>query len=305
MKAYAAYYDNSVRLSSSSGGLISLIASQFDVVYGVCLTQDCYGCEFVRIEGDISELRGSKYMQAEMGKTFCLAKQDLIEGKKVLFTGTGCQINGLVCFLQKDYENLFLIDVICHGVPSPKLWKMYIQNQEKQGGKIRKVNFRSKDNGWKNFGMKENQLYISKDKDEYMQMFLRNYSLRPSCYECRAKTYKKADMTVGDFWGIEEVAPELDDGQGTSLVIVRTTKGEQLYELIKKDLVWKEVDYDQSVKFNSAEYKSVVRPQLRDSFFDDMNSMAFSDLSHKYLEDPTGHKLVHKAKYYINKLFRR
>ena len=132
MKTYAAYYNNDIRLSSSSGGIFSIIADSFDVIYGVAMSEDCYGAEFVRVEGDVAPLRGSKYFQAKVGDTFREVKKDLLDGKRVLFSGTGCQINGLSLFLGKGYENLFLLDIICHGVPSPKLWKEYVEYQEKK-----------------------------------------------------------------------------------------------------------------------------------------------------------------------------
>ena len=130
--------------------------------------------------------------------------------------------------------------------------------------------------------MKENQLYISKDKDPYMQMFLRDYCLRPSCYKCVAKEHKKSDITIADFWGIESVAPEMNDGKGTSLVLLRTEKGETLLNEIKECMNIKKVDYESAVRCNPSEYKSVDKPKLRESFFDDMNTMAFTDLSNKY-----------------------
>ena len=107
-------------------------------------------------------------------------KKDLLNGKRVLFSGTGCQINGLSLFLGKEYPNLFLLDVICHGVPSPKLWKEYVEYQEKKHGKVESVNFRCKDESWQNFGMKENYLYIPRIKDPFMTFFLSDLSLRPS-----------------------------------------------------------------------------------------------------------------------------
>lgn len=223
MKTYAAIYnDNEIRESSSSGGVFSALAGKFDVVYGVAMTEDCYGAEMIRVEGDISSLRGSKYFQAKMGDAFKLVRKDVEEGRKVLFSGTGCQINGLSKFLGKEYPNLFLLDIICHGTPSPKLWREYAEYQESKYGKLKCVNFRCKEDSWSDFGMKENQLYISKNKDPFMRMFLSNFCLRPSCYECHAKNFKCADMTIADFWGIENVAPEMDDGRGTSLVIART-----------------------------------------------------------------------------------
>ena len=294
MKAYAAYYDNEIRMNSSSGGLFSLIATQFDAIYGVSMTKDCYGAEFIRVEeGDISPLRGSKYFQAKVGDTFKQVKKDLEDGKKVLFSGTGCQINGLSLFLGKYYPKLFLLDVICHGVPSPKLWKEYVDFQEKKYGKLETVNFRCKDDNWQDFGMKEkvkgnikgNQLYISKDVDSFMRMFLRNHCLRPSCYACHAKYYKKSDMTIADFWGIDSVAPEMNDSKGTSLVIARTDKGQELFEAIREKLNWKEVSYEAAVRGNPSEYSSVNRPATRDTFFTDLDMISFEEMEKKYAAD--------------------
>ena len=285
MKIYAAYYDNIIRAESSSGGIFSLLSVQFEVVYGVAMSEDCYSAEMTRVEGDISCLRGSKYLQAIIGDAFKQVKQDLFDGKRVLFTGTGCQINGLKSFLQKDYTNLTTVDVICHGTPSSKLWKEYIKYQEAKYGKLKNVNFRCKDNSWQDFGMKENQLYISKDEDAYMRMFLRNYCLRPSCYECHAKNTKNADITIADFWGIESVAPEMNDGNGISLIIVRTEKGQKLFESVKEKLKWKEVSYEEGIKGNPSEYKSVDRPAQRETFFNDLAVLPFSEMEKKYAAD--------------------
>lgn len=308
MKTYAAIYkNNEIRENSSSGGIFSALADKFDVVYGVAMTEDCYGAEMVRVEGDISHLRGSKYFQAKVGDAFKLAKKDLEEGRTVLFSGTGCQINGLSLFLGKEYSNLFLLDIICHGTPSPKLWREYVAYQENQHGKLESVNFRCKDDSWIDFGMKENQLYISKDIDSFMRMFLRDYCLRPACYECQAKRYRQADMTIADFWGIQNVAPEMNDGRGTSLVITRTEKGQELFEGIKSELKWKEVSYEEGVKGNPSEYKSVTRPQQRDIFFEDLDRMSFEEMAKKYAADrkvPLKRRVVSKIKRTIKKILR-
>ncbi len=286
MKTYAAIYkNNGIRENSSSGGIFSALANKFDVVYGVAMTEDCYGAQMIRVEGDISSLRGSKYFQAKVGDTFNQVKKDLLDGKRVLFSGTGCQVNGLSIFLGKEYPNLFLLDIICHGTPSPKLWKEYVLFHEKQNGKLENVNFRCKDDSWIDFGMKENQLYISKDKDTFMRMFLRNYCLRPACFECHAKYYKKSDMTIADFWGIENVAPEMNDGRGTSLVITRNDKGQELFDSIMSELKWKEVSYEEGVRGNPSEYSSVARPQQRDTFFDDLEKIPFEEMEKKYAAD--------------------
>lgn len=283
MKAYAAYYDNPVRYESSSGGVFSVIASLFDVVYGVAMTKDCYEAEYIREEKDISRIRGSKYIQAKVGDAFKNVKCDLEMGKRVLFSGTGCQINGLKCFLRKDYPNLFLLDVICHGVPSPKLWRKYIESKEKKYGKLEFVNFRSKIIDWRNLRIKTNKIYISKDEDPYMRLFLDNYSLRPSCYECHAKYYKCSDMTIADFWGIVSVAPNINDGMGTSLIITRTNKGDKLFHEVKNRLKWQAVSYEDAIRENPSEYCSASMPVDRNLFFSDMNNLTFAQLKKKYV----------------------
>lgn len=205
LKVYAGYNtDKDVRLSSSSGAVFSSLAEyvleQQGVVYGVAMAEDCYSAEFISVTSkeQLTKLRGSKYLQAKVGNTYKSVKEDLMSGKLVLFSGTGCQVNGLKSYLGKEYENLICVDVICHGAPSPALWRKYAEHQEQKiGGKLKGINFRCKDDSWTDFGMKEicksipggetKKLYIFKDKDAYMQMFLRDYCLRPSCYECTAK----------------------------------------------------------------------------------------------------------------------
>ncbi|MGN0151048.1 MAG: Coenzyme F420 hydrogenase/dehydrogenase, beta subunit C-terminal domain [Wujia sp.] len=285
MKTYAAYYDNKIREESSSGGIFSVLAQQFDVVYGVAMTEDCYGAEFVRTQNDITSLRGSKYFQAKVGDTFKQVKKDLEGGNQVLFSGTGCQVNGLKKYLQKEYDNLICVDVICHGTPSPKLWREYVMYQESKYGKLLNVNFRCKVRGWIDYGSKLNNIYFSHYKDSFMRMFLRNYCLRPSCYECQAKHYKMSDITIADFWGIEKVAPEMADGMGTSLVITRTNRGQKLFDMVKEELQWKEVSYEDGVRGNPSEYSSVARPMLRNSFFDDLKKLSFEEMEKKYAAD--------------------
>ncbi len=286
LQTYAAYYDNDdVREKSSSGGIFSLLASSFDVVYGVAMDEDCYGAHFVRAEKDISALRGSKYLQARVGDTFQDVKRDLEAGVSVLFTGTGCQVNGLKKFLNKEYDNLFCVDVICHGAPSPALWETYVKYREQElGEKIQSVNFRCKEKGWKGYGRKENSVFVFRNADLYTNLFLRDYCLRPSCYTCKAKDNKMADITIADFWGIDAVAPEMNDDKGVSLVLVRTEKGAGLFERLCVHLKYKEVSYEDGVRQNPSEYSSVHKPPERDTFFGDMASMTFAQLSEKYLK---------------------
>lgn len=298
MKAYAAYYDNVIRSQSSSGGVFSLLASHFDVIYGVEMDKDNLYAIYARKEGDISSLRGSKYLQARVGNIYNQVKKDLNLGKTVLFSGTACQVNGLYAFLGKEYSSLITIDIICHGVPSPKYWHKFIE-----GKTVNNINFRSKDGGWDRYscGMTLNQEYISNTKNKFMILYVENYPLRPSCYECVCKSNKKSDITLGDFWGIWNSHPEMTDNKGTSVVIVRSDKGQKLFDKIKSELVWKEVSYDDAVKQNTSEYQSTVRPIHRENFFKDLEKMSFEKIYKKYVSFPEiKQRYYGKAKQVIN-----
>ena len=300
LSAYACYNkDENVRLNSSSGAIFSILAEYIfqkkGIVYGVAMSEDSYSAEYIGItcKEDLGKLRGSKYMQAKVGDTFRQIKKHLTDGREVLFSGTGCQVNGLKCYLGKHYENLVCIDVICHGAPSSALWKNYVQYQErKHNGKLKYINFRCKDDKWQNLLIKKiytevsehnlKKIYISKDMDSYIQMFLRNYSLRPSCYKCIAKEIKMADITIADFWGIENIAPEMDDGKGISLVLVRSKQGKKVFEDISPKMKIKEVSYEEGIRGNSSEYCSAKRPVERDTFFKNMSNKSFEELEKIY-----------------------
>lgn len=293
MECYAAFNKNEdIRMKSSSGGLFSLFASEVinnsGVVYGVRMSEDNYSTVYDRAsnEQELEALRGSKYLQAKIHDTYIKVKNDLDNGIYVLFTGTGCQINGLKNFLRKDYDNLICVDVICHGTPSPKLWKEYLVYQENKlgGDKITDVKFRNKDCGWENYRMKQDDTYIPMSDDIFMQLFLRNFALRPSCYNCAAKKNKCSDITLGDFWGIDDVSPEMNDHKGTSLVIVRSQKGQEFLDSVKDDLVIKSVTYEDGVRCNPSEHLSTDYPQERSTFFDDLDSLGFEALYKKYLQ---------------------
>ena len=176
LKVYACYNtDLDLRMSSSSGAvfssLASFILSNGGTVYGVSMSDDCYSAEFVRITDnkDLAKLRGSKYLQAKVGDAYKRVKNDVASGKAVLFIGTGCQINGLKCFLGKEYQNLICADIICHGVPSPALWKKFAKYQEKKnGGKITSINFRCKDAQYDDLAAKDVLGNIPQKKKNYL-----------------------------------------------------------------------------------------------------------------------------------------
>lgn len=278
--AYACYNRNEdVRLKSSSGGIFTLLAERIidmgGVVFGAAF-DDGFDVVHKCIDNkkDLEKLRGSKYVQSTIGETYIEAKKLLDSGRIVLFSGTPCQIDGLLSFIGKDYENLYTQDLICHGVPSPKVWRKYVEYMEKnENSKFKNVYFRNKKIGWKNFCMKiayeNNAVYTRKHgEDLFVKSFLKNITLRKSCYECKSKSLNRAsDITLADFWGIELILPEMDDDRGTSLVFANSPKGQKLFNDIFESIICKEVDLEKSVSFNTAAYKSVPYNKKRHKFF--------------------------------------
>ena len=280
-KAYAAISkDVTEYKTSTSGGAAAVLSKHIvengGVVYGCTGTNGMDNCH-VRIDNvaDLHKLKGSKYVQSEIGSSYEKAKKHLKEGKKVLFSGTPCQIAGLRKFLRKDYNTLLTVEVVCHGAPAPLVWRTYLNKEIAKCGKdlsgVEGINFRDKLTGWKTYSLSvklsENIVSASLSKDnDYMRAFLSNLSLRHSCYNCPAKSGKSgADITIGDFWGIENVRPELDDDKGLSLVMVNSPKGMTSLKTLNCEFV--PVGFDEAVKGNSAYYQSVSKPVNREFFF--------------------------------------
>lgn len=290
------------RKRSSSGGVFSLFAkkviSDKGIVFGTAMTADCKKAVVSSAEDfdSLKKLCGSKYLQSDPEDSFLRVKNELAKGRKVLYSGTPCQINGLKNYLGKEYDNLLCLEIICHGVPSPLLWKKYVQYvEDNHNGKMTHVNFRCKEKGWANFGAEETvngkRFFKSKDYDPFLQMFLKNYCLRPSCYACQAKEHRTADITIGDFWGVDSIMPDMNDGKGVSLVIIRTKKGQQAFSDIQQDCKYKECDYEAAIQKNTAEKHSVPLPAQRKTFFEDLNSKPFKKIISIYLENPIIKKL--------------
>ena len=321
LNVYACYnLDTELRLSSSSGAVFSSLAefvlNKKGIVYGVAMSEDCYNAEYIAVTSveELNKIRGSKYLQARVGDTFKQVKSNLLDNKLVLFSGTGCYVNGLKKYLGMDYANLICVDVICHGTPSPALWSKYVLYQERiNEGKLKYINFRCKDSNWIDYGMKatvdeiakENikKVFIPQSADSYMRMFLRDYSLRPACYNCVAKKDKNSDLTIADFWGVENVIPDINDGKGISLVIIRSNKGQDVFNEIKVQMRTEKVSYEEGIRSNPSEYESSIKPIQRESFFIDMEQMEYEELVEKYattLKVP----FVKRIKGWIKKIFK-
>ena len=219
--------DENIRMQSSSGGIFTLLAERViingGVVFGACFDKDWNVVhDYTETIDGLSRFRGSKYVQSRIGDSFQKAKSFLDEGREVLFSGTPCQIAGFKNLLKKQYDNLLAVEVVCHGVPSPKVWQKYISAMPD----IQQMSFRSKVHGWKNYnvsfsfkdGTKEETVFY---KNPYMNVFLSNLSLRPSCYACPVKLRNsRCDMALADFWGVDKIAPEIDDDKGCGLILI-------------------------------------------------------------------------------------
>lgn len=270
---YAAYNnDIKTRMSSSSGGIFTLLAENIikegGVVFGVRFD------EAFNVRHDYTEtieglfaFQGSKYVQSQMLDNYSKAKHFLEKGMKVLFSGTPCQIAGLQKYLRKKYENLITVDCVCHGVPSPMVWRSYLSELEINPFRIY---FRDKYRSWKKYDVTIIDEYGNKyhrpfTENRFMQIFLSNLSLRPSCYNCPSKRGSShSDITLGDFWGIDSISPDFDDDKGCSLIIVNTEIGKKYINILN---ISKEPHvYSEAIKVNTSIVKSVSLPRCRKLF---------------------------------------
>ena len=272
--------DDEVRHQSSSGGIFTLLAEQTikdgGVVFGACWDKEWnVKHDYVDNISDLQKFRSSKYLQSVIGDSYLKTEQFLKTGRKVMFTGTPCQVAGLKHFLRKEYDNLLAVEVICHSVPSPGVWQQYLTTRLNtlrwEKSDIRNISFRDKKTGWKTYSFviekkDGNILTELSSKNAFMRGFLADLYTRPSCHACPAKQLRSgSDITLGDFWGIESLMPEIDDDKGVSAIIVNSDKGKQVLHNINVEL--HEVQYDELTKRNPALVKSFPKTPKRTEFF--------------------------------------
>lgn len=311
--------NESIRLQSSSGGVFTILAENTinsgGVVFGAGYDDQLKLVHsYTNTIQGLSEFRGSKYEQSKIGETYKQAKEFLEKDVHVLFSGTPCQIGGLVSYLGKEYDKLLCIDIVCHGVPSPKVFKKYKAQVEKRyGSKTRRIVFRCKDSGWKMYSISlsfDNNRSYKKEftQDIFMRGFLENLYLRPSCYACGFKTLnRQSDITIADFWGIENILPKLNDDKGTSLVLVNSTKGKRLFEHLEDKMIAKKVDCDEAIKYNPSAVNSVKNNPKRDKFFKKFNSYSgdIDKLILKYTKISFGKRVYGKIRGILSKVKRK
>lgn len=279
--SYAAYTKNEkIRKESSSGGIFSEIAifviNQGGIVFGATYDKD-YTVKhvFVDNEKQLEQLRGAKYVQSRLNNCFNKIRYFLEEGRFVLFSGLPCQVAGLKSFLNKEYDKLICIDFVCHGVPSPLVWSEYVKYRAKKdnNGKFPQfINLRSKKSGWSRYQYSNlfsyedgKNYYCLSGEDLFMRLFVNDYISRKSCANCEFKGYNRiSDITLGDFWGVWEIAPEMDDDKGTSILLLHTEKGVKYFNHIRENLIYKSVTLEQASQQNPSMLKSSVENEKKD-----------------------------------------
>ena len=257
---------------------------------------------------DISKLRGSKYVQSDLGNIFVEVKKELLSGVLVCFSGTPCQIEGLLNYLEKDYDNLITVDVICHGTPSPKLWKKYVDYQEeKYRSTIKSVSFRKKTYGYHSGTMElvfENgKKYTGSARVDYMlKSFFREISSRPSCYECSFKTdTHPSDFTIFDSWHASELVHGLkDDDLGYTNVFINTDKGRKILSEIEDEYEYYQVDKEQAIKLDGKMVRNSAIPhQKRKEYYVDLDDEELDVHIQKFIPISKKDYMVEKSKTFL------
>lgn len=284
-KTFGAYNtDSEIRELSSSGGIFGALArfvlNNGGVVFGAAFN-DKFGIEhtYVENEKDLPVIIGSKYAQSKIGTAYADAERFLKEGRNVLFSGMACQIEGLMAYMGKEYDNLITVDLICMGVPSPMVWDKYLSVYFK-GEHIKYINFKDKSIGWNRFCMK-----IDTDKRTFKEVGMKNLfmrcmfeklTLRPSCYSCPyKKIYRVSDITLADCWGAEKLVDnKMIDNRGLSTVVVHSKKGLDAVNTIKNSLEIVETDLKKAVENNENMYRCVKANKMRSFFFWGMRNLS-------------------------------
>lgn len=279
------------RICSRSGGFFFSLAKHIinngGIVYGVALENNIKA-KHIRIDTIemLSKIQGSKYIQSDVGKCYKSAKIDLDSGKTVLFSGTACQVAGLKTFLNKKYSNLVTVDIICHGVPSPMVWRDYLKSiEKKQNSEIVKVDFRNKYKfGWA--AHKETVYFAdghTEDSGLFTGLFYSHNILRPCCYYCPYKSLERiSDFSIGDAWGIDIANPEFNDDNGVSLILVNDKRAEAILGQLKDC---------EKVKVSISDYmqppleRPFAQPKERKKFWNYYHTHSFEKVVSKYKRD--------------------
>lgn len=294
--------DDTVRMNSSSGGMFTAISDYIldieGVVYGAAFDEN-FVVRHQKAETveERNKFRGSKYVQSNLLEVFDDINNELKKGRAVLFSGTPCQNAGLSSYLKKNHENLYLCDIVCHGTPSPLIFENYIRYCERKNNcNIEEYYCRFKGNGWRSHT--EKAVYANGKEDgtsllsqSYKEIFYSHVALRPACHNCKyCNFFRPSDVTIGDFWGIEKSMPDFDDNIGTSLVLINSSKGLDLFQKVSKNLYYRESNTKDCLQYNL--YAPSLPSSQRDQFWKDYRDKGFEYVLKKY----TGYGFMGQSK---------
>ena len=297
LKAYASINKNEDEIfQSSSGGIFSVLMEEFiktgNYVCGCIFDEKLNVIHTITNEKEVAEkMKKSKYVQSDINNTFKTIKEKLLEGYKVLFSGTPCQVEGLTSYLGQEYDNLYTIDIICHGVPSPKMFKEHIKFMESKYGKLKTLDFRTKSHKDVNTQIlsyqfeKKNKKIKNYTLDPYYNAFYNALNYRESCYNCKyANCNRMGDITLGDYWGVEKFHPMMSNKKGVSLILINSEKGINLFEnIIKEKVFYEETKINNAKEKNNNLNRPVERKEIRDKLYKDMNKYGYKYVVKKYL----------------------
>ena len=292
--------DESVRLQSSSSGIFTVLAERIlddgGVVVGVAqVAPTRFGLIIVDNKADLAKLRGSKYVQADVGLVYREVRSLLKAGRKVLFSGTPCQVAGLYAVLGNAASaDLFTVDIVCHGTPSVKVFEKYVREMERtDNSALDSINFRDKAEGWSGYALLHRfrsgkSVSVHHGRSKYMRLFLSRICQNVSCAECLYRKLPRiADITLGDYWGISKYHPEMNDNKGTSVVLLNTAHGSELFDSV----VDKVAQCDSKVEFAIAGNPCIVRSSKphpkRAEFFANLDKYSLAQLIKMYCPFPS------------------
>ena len=295
--------DKSALMSSSSGGAFTALSDAFlksgDAVVAAVYNYENHTVEFQMIldEKQRERAKGSKYMQSKPGDIYQEAYHWLMDNpkKELLFVGMGCQSDGFRKFseIKGIRDRVYIVDIICHGSPSPKLWREYAESIQKKDGRITYLTFKDKRNGWKSPTAYVKVNGSERPLKDYVKVFYNRCALRPSCYECPyATTERKTDMTIGDFWHIEETIPDFYDPNGNSLFLIHTGRGEESFEKIRDNMDYRLSNTAQCWQANLE--APTQKSEQRDVFWNDYQKKGIDFVIKKYGTVPMKTKVKNK-----------
>lgn len=312
-KGYISYCRNdNERIKSTSGGVFYTLAKEIicrgGIVYGAVFDEN-FNVHHVRGDciNDIQRMQGSKYVQSSKSKIFASVKQDLNKGLEVLFCGTPCEVEGLKYFLQKEYDNLISMDFVCLGIPSPRVWEEYITSFHKRKD-IENIVFKDKKYGWSDWTFtiykKKGVFREPGNLNLYMQGYLQHLYIRPSCFDCKFRNAThNSDITIADCWGVEGLAPEMNDQKGVSMVLINSEKGSHYFKNCAGQLITKEVDTEALIKGNPHATLGIKYNSNKDDFFEYKKKYGIKKALIRFAQNRATWKFYLKTLYWRGKSF--